>query len=230
MFTFVSSPLAPVSLWVRGRRGHPIWPSHVETHFIFSPLRCAAPLRRQYEPAVLFDEGATSSNINNQGQSVCRTLYAPIQTFNQALNTTPSPLFTPTSPSKVRGAPPFCFSGGWDKRSSPICSPRRCGGGARWLAAHNTKVMQHCWPCALGITRCRVREAPQRTRSPTRFTLPTTAWCRVGEVSWITRCAAHMRSTQCPSPPTSPETRRVSSTPGSSMGLHASARRFTVPE
>jgi hypothetical protein len=40
MFPFVSPPLMPVPLLVRGRRGHPFWSSHVDTHFnlLFSAL------------------------------------------------------------------------------------------------------------------------------------------------------------------------------------------------
>jgi hypothetical protein len=53
-----------------------------------------------------------------------------------------------------------------------------------------------------GIIRC---QALQRTRPPTRFTVPTTACCRVGEVCWPS--LQRMRIMQCPSPPTSPETR-----------------------
>jgi hypothetical protein len=85
--------------------------------------------------------------------------------------------------------PPFCFSGGWDKRMWSLCSP---GGVVAGSAQHRgeAKLLAMC----SGITRCRVREdahiLPLDSPSPEQL---LHHWCRVGSsthqgepvVSWV---------------------------------------------
>jgi hypothetical protein len=90
--------------------------------------------------------------------------------------------------TKVRGTPPFCFSGGWDKEcGTPLLPsthslPRRCSGGVSWLAAHNTEAMQSCCHVLLGS----LAAAHEKHASPHSIHRPYNSllhhWYRVGEV------------------------------------------------
>jgi hypothetical protein len=123
MFTFVSSPLMPVSLLVRGRRGHPIWSSHVETHFIFSPLHCAGTPTSACT-ATLFDQ-----TLNQQSTTKVRALAllcahralharAPLGSSRPSANIGRQPLSPSPTQSRSTARLPAAASAA---RQAPLC-------------------------------------------------------------------------------------------------------------
>jgi len=143
MFSFVSPPLMPVSPLVRGRHGH--FPRGSPGRFVMihmlklivlisSSLPCAAPPTYVGMSCRTLRPHAQPA-VYQQGQSACFAV-------QRALHTR-----APLGSSRTRGTPLF------PSTLHPL--PRRCSGGARWLAAHNTEAKQRCWPCALGPVAAR---------------------------------------------------------------------------
>jgi hypothetical protein len=63
---------APLGSWSTSPRlGHPAWSSLVETHFIFSPLRCTPPLANKCTAGRTPLRPGAQPAVNNQGQSAC---------------------------------------------------------------------------------------------------------------------------------------------------------------
>jgi hypothetical protein len=74
MFPFVSPSIMPVSLLVRGRRVHPVWSSHVETHFIFSSLASA----RRHVLRDTSTRRSTSSQPRSELALLCISPFIPV--------------------------------------------------------------------------------------------------------------------------------------------------------
>jgi hypothetical protein len=87
MFPFVSPPLRPAPLLVCGRRGHPIWSSHVETH---SPSPA-------HLPGVPMEGHRFDPTLNQQSSTKVRACFAVHRTLHAR-----APLGSSRAPANIR--------------------------------------------------------------------------------------------------------------------------------